>query len=86
MLTDRKQGNYAQGGPLYSHTRSWVRYDSQAIASIVVVFFVHANDLVVGREQRHGHAEHEGEEAPVEALLNEEQLEGEHHEEQTTDV
>ena len=54
----------------------------ESCASVVVaVFFVHANDLVVGREQRHGHTEHEGEEAPVETLLNEEQLEGEDHEE-----
>ena len=59
---------------------------SCGVASVVVVFFVHANDLVVGREQGHGHTEHEGEEAPVEALLNEEQLESEHHEQETANV
>ena len=56
------------------------------VRCFTVVFFVHANDLVVGREQGDGHTEHEGEQPPVEALLNKEQLEGQHDEEQTADV
>ena len=52
----------------------------------VLVFVVHADDLVVGREEGDGHTSEESEEAPVEALLDEEKFQGEDAEKQPTDV
>ena len=55
--------------------------------SILILFLVvHANDFVIGREEGDGHADDQGEEAPSELLLNEEEFKSEHHKEQTADV
>ena len=52
----------------------------------ILFIIAHANDFVVGWEEGDGHADDQGEEAPSELLLNEEEFKSEHHKEQTADV